>query len=146
MAASRWSGVTPVMRFCQKVQLGPACWEWTAAKQFGYGQIRWGDRLTHAHRVSYELFVGPIPGGHQIDHLCRNRGCVNPEHLEPVTQAENIRRGEGASARNARKTHCPKGHEYTPDNIYTHMGKWRMCKACTRQAQALYRERKRRTA
>jgi hypothetical protein len=70
------------------------------------------------HRYAYEALVGPIPDGKQIDHLCRNRACCNPEHLEPVTIQENIRRGEGPQAINARKTHCIRGHALSGDNLY----------------------------
>lgn len=78
------------------------------------------------HRFSYEHFVGPLADGFEIDHLCRNRGCVNPAHLEAVTRLENCRRGAYAQ-----KTHCKHGHEFTPDNIYWNRGKHRQCRACS---------------
>lgn len=79
---------------------GSGCWIWTGALTTnGYGQVRWGDRTLRAYRLVYELLVGPIPDGLQLDHLCRNRRCVNPAHLEPVTQWENWARGMAPSAR-----------------------------------------------
>jgi len=96
------------------------CWLWTGSKHNeGYGRIRTRrpPRNLMAHRVSYEINVGPIPKGLTIDHLCRNKGCVNPKHLESVTNIENIMRGNGLPVRNSRKTHCVRGHEFTPENI-----------------------------
>ncbi len=91
------------------------CWVWDRGLDgYGYGRMR-GRR---AHRVSYELHVGPIPEGLDLDHLCRVRNCVNPAHLEPVTRAENVLRGVSRPAENARKTHCIHGHALTPDNVY----------------------------
>lgn len=102
------------------------CWEWQGAKDgTGYGKLWDGKRLSPAHRVAYELFVGPIPSGLQIDHLCRNRACVNPAHLEPVTCRENILRGVGLSAVNAKKTQCLRGHS----EWYVWRGE-RHCKVC----------------
>lgn len=97
--------------------LGP-CWLWTASTVgHGYGQFcPSAARSVRAHRFAYQLLIGPIPGGLELDHLCRVKTCVNPAHLEPVTHAENVMRGESPTAINARKTHCKHGHELTPDN------------------------------
>ena len=85
----------------------------------GYGYVMFRDHTPRlVHRTVYEFIKGPIPKGLQLDHLCRNRICVNPDHLEPVTHRVNSLRGRGAPALNAKKTHCPKGHEYTPENTY----------------------------
>jgi len=103
------------------------CWVWmgTVANN-GYGKI--GKSV--AHRIFYEQEFGPVPEGLQLDHLCRNRLCVNPAHLEPVTQRENIMRGTSPTAVNARKTHCIRGHEYTTENTYIRSNGYRMCRAC----------------
>jgi hypothetical protein len=105
------------------------CWNWHAAKSDGYGLFYDGEKVVRAHRFSYQYFIGIIPDGLVLDHLCRNRLCVNPNHLEPVTVRKNILRGEGPTAKNAIKTHCPQGHEYNLKNTY-YDGKGRMCKAC----------------
>ncbi|HEV2928117.1 MAG TPA: HNH endonuclease signature motif containing protein, partial [Propionibacteriaceae bacterium] len=107
-------------RFWAKVDRsgGPdACWPWTANRMdSGYGRYSIDGRSKLAHRISYELSVGSIPDGLQIDHLCRNKPCVNPTHLEAVTQRENLLRGDTVPARNAARTHCANGHEFTPEN------------------------------
>ncbi|MBZ5735036.1 HNH endonuclease [Nocardioides sp. TRM66260-LWL] len=95
------------------------CWEWPGRKTAGgYGVMRAGVSGSHArlyvHRAAYELWVGPIPEGLVIDHLCRNTLCFKPQHLEPVTPAENTRRGEAPSTAQARAKVCAKGHEYEP--------------------------------
>jgi hypothetical protein len=109
------------------------CWLWTAsADQKGYGFFWLNGKLRRAHAAAYELLVGQIPLGLELDHLCSVRCCVNPDHLEPVTHRENIKRGrtgEAIAARNREKTHCPKGHPYSGDNLYAWRGK-RLCKTC----------------
>lgn len=120
-------------RFWSKVNKdGPnGCWEWTAALDGGgYGKLYVQGKYLVAHRLSYEWLVGPIPQGFTIDHLCRNERCVNPEHLEPVTHRENLRRGSGYAGLNARKTHCPQGHPYAGDNLVRD-AQGRRCRVCT---------------
>jgi len=113
--------------------LGP-CWEWTAGKvPEGYGTITIDGRITRAHRYSHEQLVAEIPEGLFMDHLCRNRGCVNPSHLEPVTPRENALRAVGSpTADNSLKTHCPSGHSYDEQNTYWDK-KGRQCRACARE-------------
>jgi hypothetical protein len=114
--------------------LGP-CWEWTAAKTSGYGVVQHDGRIQRAHRVVYAALVGPVPHELELDHLCRNRACVNPAHAEPVTGAVNNARSESASAKHARQTHCLRGHEFTPGNTYTRKRAHkteRFCRACMR--------------
>jgi hypothetical protein len=123
-----------VERFTAKYQVNEdGCWIWTAGiNSEGYGSFWDGKRNVRAHRFSYELAVEPIPEGMQIDHLCRVRNCVNPEHLEPVTNHENARRGNaGIHMRETlgARTHCVHGHEFTPENTYLGAG-WRRCRKC----------------
>lgn len=140
---------TPVeIRLWSRVdRKGPEeCWPWTAyLGKDGYGMLRHNGRQQNAHRVAYELLIGPIPDGLQLDHLCRVRHCVNPAHLEPVTREENIRRGilhERRGAHERAKTHCRQGHEFTPESIVNRSRGGRDCKVCHR----LREERKRRAA
>jgi hypothetical protein len=133
-------------RFWDKVKVdgGSGCWLWTAyTSRKGYGQLRLGSKDCLAHRVAYEALVGEIPEGLQCDHLCRIRRCVNPEHLEPVTSRENTLRGDTVAARNAAKTHCPIGHEFSEENTRVLKGGRRECRACHRRWQREYRVRKR---
>lgn len=110
------------------------CWVFAGRKHpDGYGRVKGGGRMRQAHRVLYEALVGPIPDGLTIDHLCRVRACVNPLHLEPVTNRENILRGEGWPARNARKTHCAYGHPFDEANTYVDPSGRRTCRACRRE-------------
>lgn len=129
-------GPTSEDLFWRNVAVTPSCWLWTGyIADTGYGQFASGHTRL-AHRISYQLVVGPIPEGLQIDHLCRVRHCVNPLHLEPVTQRENLLRGETITARNAAKTHCPRGHAYTAENTYVRPRGSRECRTCNRLRQA----------
>ncbi len=122
------------------------CWVWTAAKtaEDGYGKLSVEGTLTPAHRASYEVFVGPIPDGLDIDHLCRNRSCVNPEHLEPVTRRENLLRGQTLAAENAARTHCKRGHEFTDENTRIDSQGGRRCITCVRAYERRRSRRRRR--
>lgn len=111
-------------RFMVKVDRAAAggCWLWLSDRNLkngrpSYGRFRLRGVSELAHRFAYEAFVGYIPEGMVIDHLCRNQGCVNPEHLEAVTPRENSLRGDSPPAANARKTHCPKGHPLVEGNL-----------------------------
>jgi hypothetical protein len=106
------------------------CLIWTGARTHnGYAHARVKSKYVRVHRFVYEAIRGPIPQGLQLDHLCRNRACINPLHLEPVTGKENMRRGIGNQ--NKEKTHCIRGHELSGDNLYV-FGKMRTCRACRR--------------
>lgn len=112
------------------------CWEWTRSrKPNGYGEIGIAGRARLVHRVAYTELVGPIPDGLDLDHLCRNRACFNPAHLEPVTRSENLRRGVGPAitrARHAAVTTCPQGHPYDDRNTGYKVDGARRCRACAR--------------
>jgi hypothetical protein len=137
---------TPIDRFLEKVaepyDAHNDCWEWTAALfDSGYGQFTAAGRNRRAHRFAYEAFVGPIPEGLTLDHICGNRRCVNPDHLEPVTIKENTSRSPLTMASiNRTKTHCLRGHEFTPENTLIVPG-GRSCKICQRAREhARYRK------
>lgn len=111
------------------------CWLWVRAlNDGGYGRFCYNWTVERAHRVAWKLYRGPIPEKMQIDHLCKNRACVNPAHLEVVTQQENIRRGDAGIATKRKqkaKTHCVLGHPYEGDNLYIWARNgWRQCKEC----------------
>jgi HNH endonuclease len=112
---------------------GPAeCWPCTRTvdKKWGYGQISVDGKMRKLHRVVYELLVGKIPEGLTLDHLCRNRACANPAHLEPVTMRLNNLRGTSPCAKNAVKSHCSRGHEFTESNTRRLKNGARSCKQC----------------
>lgn len=141
-------------RFWQKVDKSGECWTWTACcLPSGYGQMNiGGGRKAYAHRMAYELAVGPIPMGLVIDHLCRNPACVNPAHLEPVTQKVNRDRGnarlflhrwqEGSAALKRNQTHCRHGHAFDAPNTLVRPNGTRGCRACQSAYQRRLRARR----
>jgi hypothetical protein len=140
----RFVGSSPIpalKRFVSKIViLSDGCWLWTAHVQWnGYGQFWDGKKLVPAHRWAWEHEHGPLPFGFEPDHLCRNRACVNPDHQEPVTKRDNILRGAGFSAVNARKSICPRGHLL----IRVRCSPGRVCIVCRRAgARARYHRKK----
>ena len=128
-----------VERLWPKVDAEGDCWDWIAAiGTGGYGRFWDGENLVQAHRFVWELLVGPIPEGMELDHLCRRRRCVNPDHLHVVTHAENINLGYGAHVHHRRKTHCPWGHPYTSKS-----GGRRWCQTCITARSTAFKRRKR---
>lgn len=117
------------------------CWPWTGGTSpKGYGRFYIEGRQYQAHRVAYELLAGPIPDGLVIDHLCRRPACCNPFHMEPVSNRENVLRGDTFCARNHAKTHCPKGHPYSGDNLNVR-GRDRRCRICERDSKLAWHKK-----
>ena len=135
LAVKRRVGRTESERFWEYVDKTGACWLWTGASSHGYGNffIAKGEgkyKQVQAHRWSYAELVGPIPEGLVIDHLCRVKKCVNPRHLQPVSQQVNVLRGDVARA--LRENRCINGHEYTPENTRINTAGARQCRTCDR--------------
>lgn len=136
-----------IERFWSLVDRGAddECWPWLGhVTRSGYGAISMASVTRsplRAHRVAYTLERGEIPEGLVLDHLCRSRSCCNPAHLEPVTNEQNIERGEWLPVANAAKTHCIHGHEFTPENTYITPEGHRACRTCTKEAQRRANER-----
>lgn len=136
--------VKPLDRFLSKVNKTGECWNWVArVDKDGYGVFSLNRKNVRAHRYSYEEYKGKIGSGLVIDHLCRNKSCVNPDHMETVTNKENILRGFWGGAINHRKTHCINGHPLSGKNLYVQVktGK-RYCRTCDRRRGTEYEKRK----
>lgn len=119
---------------------GDRCWLWSGnVRPDGYGVFQYDHERVMAHRAAYEMFVGPIPEGLDLDHLCRVRNCIRPAHLEPVTRRVNVLRGVGPSAQAAARDCCSNGHTYTDESTYWYRG-YRMCKTCWRERRQAARE------
>ena len=129
-----------------------SCWDWLGTiNEYGYPKISIENHPRRAHRISYEAFIGPIPKGLDLDHLCRNRKCINPKHLEPVTRKENLNRspitfwrgGQTTAKIKKSRTHCKHGHEWSEENTYIHTYGWRVCRECKKiQERKSYYARK----
>ena len=129
--------------FWDRVDKSTDCWHWTGSKTSkGYGQFKLNGKNRLVHRVSYETLKGTIPDGLVVDHLCRNRGCVNPSHMDIVTSGENVLRGVGPTAQFARATHCIHGHPFDKNNTFIYKRSTttervcitRVCITCNRQS------------
>lgn len=131
--------VDPRERLMKRVKVAPSgCWEWQGFLTFGgYGQMVLDGVRMNAHRAAWIILRGPVAPGLDVDHLCRNRRCVNPDHLEPVTRSENLRRGD-VGGWQSRITHCPAGHPYDAANTYHRPDGGRECRACRRTARLAY--------
>lgn len=136
-----------IVRILKRIEIceDSGCWEWIGHTnpRTGYGKIYHNGKHRLVHRISYESFHGPIEEGLTIDHLCRNRKCVNPDHLEAVTLGENNLRGSGPAAINARKVVCIKGHQLTGKNLYITPDGRRNCTICRTEAVQRWQETRR---
>jgi hypothetical protein len=138
-----------IERFFGKIDLRRdprGCWRWTDVTRNGYGRFQIKGKKVTAHRYSYELIVGAIPEGLDLDHICRVRECVNPEHLEPKTRRQNLlaEGSQSSAAKAARKTHCDHGHPLSGDNLYRRRdNNCRQCIKCNTRRKAYYREQRR---
>lgn len=134
-------------RFWEKVAPSDrGCWEFTGSKSKGYGKFYLDGKNHRAHKLVWQTLVGSVADGLVLDHECRNRACCNPSHLEVVTNRENILRGSGVAATNARKTHCIHGHELTPDNLLPYRLPVRECRICKEAERVRTRLRKKELA
>ncbi|MFF7795635.1 HNH endonuclease [Streptomyces sp. NPDC007991] len=132
-------------RITERVTVNDAgCWIYTGhLDRYGYGRISYEGKSREAYRIAYEHSVGPVPAGMELDHLCRVRQCVNPNHLEAVSPATNKLRSNSFGGVNARKTACVHGHPYTSENTgYQNNGKYRYCKECRRRTNRSNRQRR----
>lgn len=139
-----WSGLPEKLESRIIPELNSGCWLWLGSlysEKEGYGGVSWNNKSWRVHRLVYFLLRGGIPKKWHTDHLCRNRICCNPDHLEACLPAINILRGEGVAPNNLRKTHCPQGHEYDAKNTYI-WAKQRFCRTCSLRYKQNYRRRK----
>lgn len=133
--------VPHVARFIGRIEFSDECWEWAGYREpQGYGRFGADNKWHWAHRYAYALWVGPLVEGLTIDHLCRNRACVRPEHLEQVTNTVNVLRGVGLTAANARRDACAAGHEYAPGTFKfkTQNKQERVCLICVKERNRRY--------
>ena len=136
-----------IERFVEKIEVNPenGCWEWQGKLLNGYGNFYIGNgKAVPAHRIAYNYFKGIIPDGLEPDHLCRNRKCVNPDHLEAVTHKINCQRGDGGlrtGVLQRAKTHCPSGHPYNKENTTWDKQGERTCKICRKVSKLKYRQK-----
>lgn len=130
--------LTPEIIAAKTAPTDRGCWEWRGAplQTSGYCRVKMGGVSVMAHRAVYEALVGPIPAGLQLDHLCRNRRCVRPDHLEPVTASVNQRRGTSPASENANKTACARGHALSGSNLFVRKDGRRLCRACKRAGES----------
>ena len=136
------NNISPIKRFLKNLIINKnGCWEWQRHLVTGYGRFRINYKHTFTHRFIYEYYYGKINNSLVLDHLCRNRKCCNPKHLEVVTQKENINRGLTGTV-HTRKTHCPKGHPYSGDNLYITPNGDNQCRTCLRTHHHNYNRRK----
>lgn len=128
-----------IERFLSKISISNSgCWEWNGyIQENGYGQTSIKSKGVYTHRFIYEYYHDSIHPDLTIDHLCRNRKCVNPLHLEQVSHKENIMRGDTLALKNSKKTHCKRGHEFTPKNTYVNPRGSRCCMICTNYLKRL---------
>lgn len=125
------------------IDLSTECWNWKKQKdKEGYGHFKADGIDWLAHRFSYVMEKGIVMPGLVLDHLCRNTSCVNPSHLEAVSDKVNILRGNGITAKQSRQTHCHKGHEFSKENTYINKRGGRQCRKCNRNSVNNYREKK----
>lgn len=130
-----------VAAFWQKVKKTRTCWLWTGGRSKGYGLTTWQGRTISAHRLAYAALVGRIPPGKELDHICRNRACVRPDHLRIATHYDNVMAGANFTATNARKFCCPKGHPYAV--VKGKKRTQRKCLTCKLEAMAAKRRQAR---
>jgi len=123
---------------CEPKALDTGCWEWSGSRSGGYGTFRRGQTLFYVHRAVYEHFVGPIPDGLELDHICRNHCCANFEHLEPVTHQENLLRGHNPLRG---RTQCARGHVFSGGNLIIRKDGGRRCRVCYNEAGMIRKRR-----